>query len=56
MNDYEKNIGYFSIEGNKIRVQKISGVDSVLFEDIASISYRQESIPKIFGLIVYILI
>tara|TARA_B100000902_G_scaffold385200_1_gene426268 strand:+ start:806 stop:1378 length:573 start_codon:yes stop_codon:yes gene_type:complete len=53
MNEYENNKGAYSIDGNKIRVQKSSGVDSVLFEDIASISHRAETIPKRFGLIAF---
>ena len=52
----KKNPGSFSIDGNKLRVTNSSGLSSVLFEDISSISFKSISIPNIIFTIIGILL
>lgn len=52
----KKNPGSFSIDGNKLRVTNSSGLSSVLFEDISSISFKSISIPNIIFTIIGVLL
>jgi hypothetical protein len=50
----KKTPGNFSIDGNKLRISNSTGVSSVLFEDISSISYRTVDAPNwLYSLITF---
>lgn len=52
--------GTYSVEGDKLRVTNLLGMNSVLFEDISSISFRKCSRPDfkymLFGFILFVLL